>query len=229
MEWRIETHLHTRASDGEPTPAEAVRAARARGLAAVAVTDHDTLAGIPQAISEASRLGVTVVPGVEVRTVHGDVLVLCTSAPDGDPPRRPSIPELAEWASANACILVAAHPYHPVRSSMGGRALRENARYWAAVEGWNARGLPPFNWPALKAAGELGLPATSGSDAHVIHEIGIAPIVLESEPRSPEDVVEAIASGGFRAIHGIPGARALLAAFSWGLRRRVNSTLSRGP
>ena len=229
MEWRVETHLHTRASDGEPTPAEAVRVAKARGLAAVAVTDHDTLAGIPQAVGEAQGLGVIVVPGVEVRTVHGDVLVLCPSTPDGDPPRRPQIPELAEWASANACILVAAHPYHPVRSSIGGKALRENAKYWAAVEGWNARGPPPFNWPALRASVELGLPATSGSDAHVVHEIGVAPIVLESEPRSPEDVVEAVSTGMFKATHGIPGARALLAALSWGVRRRINSMLSRGP
>lgn len=229
MEWRVETHLHTRASDGEPTPAEAVRAARARCLAAVAVTDHDTLAGIPAAQSEARGLGVLVVPGVEVRTSEGDVLVLCTDTPDGVPGKGCTIEELAEWASANACILIAAHPYHPLRSSLGGRALRAHASLWAAVEGWNARGPPPLNWPAIKAAEELGLPATSGSDAHVTQEIGVAPIIVEDEPRRSEDVVEAIVAGLFRMTRGIPGVRAVLAAVAWGARKRLGPMLGRGP
>lgn len=228
MGWRVETHLHTRASDGEPTPGEAVRVARARGLAGLAVTDHDTLAGIPQAEGEAVGLGVLVIPGVEVRTRLGDVLVLCPSTPPASPPRRPSIPELAEWAEEASCILIPAHPYHPARSSIGGRALREYAGYWSAVEEWNSRAPPPFNWPAVRAARKLGLPGTSGSDAHVAEEIGVAPIVLEEEPRSAEDVIEAIARGRFKPTHGNPGPRAVIAALSWALRRRAAAMLGRG-
>ena len=62
-------HTHTSRSDGSCAPGDVVRAAAALGLSAVAITDHDTIAGLPSARLEANRLGVTLVPGVEL-TVH---------------------------------------------------------------------------------------------------------------------------------------------------------------
>lgn len=62
-------HTHTRASDGTGTPADNVRIAREAGLAAVAITDHDTVAGLEEAMAEGRRLGMAVVPGVEISTV----------------------------------------------------------------------------------------------------------------------------------------------------------------
>jgi predicted metal-dependent phosphoesterase TrpH len=59
-------HLHTTASDGRLTPRELVRAAKASGLRAFAVTDHDTVEGIPEAMEEAAALGIELIPGVEV-------------------------------------------------------------------------------------------------------------------------------------------------------------------
>lgn len=61
-------HTHTTASDGTSAPAENVRLAREAGLAAVAITDHDTMAGVEEALEEGRRLGITVVPGVEIST-----------------------------------------------------------------------------------------------------------------------------------------------------------------
>jgi predicted metal-dependent phosphoesterase TrpH len=62
-------HTHTTASDGLHSPSEIVQFAKAAGLAAVAITDHDTVAGVDEALTEGERLGITVVPGVEVSTV----------------------------------------------------------------------------------------------------------------------------------------------------------------
>lgn len=59
-------HAHTNASDGELAPAALVAAAVAARLAAVAVTDHDTTAGIPEAIEAANGSGMEIVPGVEI-------------------------------------------------------------------------------------------------------------------------------------------------------------------
>jgi hypothetical protein len=59
-------HLHTTASDGTLSPRELVRAAKSSGLSAFAVTDHDTVEGIPEAMEEAAVLGIELVPGVEV-------------------------------------------------------------------------------------------------------------------------------------------------------------------
>lgn len=61
-------HTHTTASDGLQAPAANVRAALEAGLAAVAITDHDTVSGLPEAIAEGERLGIQVVPGVEIST-----------------------------------------------------------------------------------------------------------------------------------------------------------------
>jgi hypothetical protein len=58
-------HNHSTASDGEFSPAELVRAARDAGLEAVALTDHDTIAGLPEALAAARELGIRLVTGAE--------------------------------------------------------------------------------------------------------------------------------------------------------------------
>ncbi len=63
---RIDLHSHTTVSDGLLSPRELVQAARSDGVAILAVTDHDTLAGLPDALEEGERVGVEVVAGVEV-------------------------------------------------------------------------------------------------------------------------------------------------------------------
>jgi predicted metal-dependent phosphoesterase TrpH len=68
---RVDLHVHTDASDGLCAPGEVVRLARDAGLAAIAVTDHDTVAGIPEALAAGVKLGVEVVPGVELTAYAG--------------------------------------------------------------------------------------------------------------------------------------------------------------
>ncbi|WP_445323715.1 PHP domain-containing protein [Paenibacillus sp. FSL R7-0312] len=68
---RCDLHSHTQASDGMQPPAENVRLAYEKGLAAVAITDHDTVSGIAEAVEAGKRLGITVVPGVEISTRTG--------------------------------------------------------------------------------------------------------------------------------------------------------------
>ena len=62
----VDLHVHTTASDGTFSPKEAVEAAHEKKLGAIAITDHDTLAGIPQAREEGRKLGVEVIGGVEL-------------------------------------------------------------------------------------------------------------------------------------------------------------------
>ena len=59
----VDLHSHSTASDGSKTPADVVAAAKAAGLAALALTDHDTMAGVPDAVRAGESLGVRVVPG----------------------------------------------------------------------------------------------------------------------------------------------------------------------
>jgi hypothetical protein len=71
-------HTHTTASDGTQSPADNVRLAAEAKLAVVAITDHDTVSGVKEAQAAGERIGVQVVPGVEISTTAGgqDIHVL---------------------------------------------------------------------------------------------------------------------------------------------------------
>ena len=69
----VDLHSHSTASDGSRSARDVVRAAHGLGLAAIALTDHDTVAGLGEASDEGRSLGVRVVAGVELSAVEGDV------------------------------------------------------------------------------------------------------------------------------------------------------------
>ena len=66
----IDLHLHSTHSDGTLTPAEIIAKAKSLGLTAVALTDHNTVSGVPAFLEEAHRHGVTAVAGTELSTVY---------------------------------------------------------------------------------------------------------------------------------------------------------------
>jgi predicted metal-dependent phosphoesterase TrpH len=65
---KIDLHLHTNKSDGRLTPTELVRLVHKGGVRRMALTDHDTTAGVEEAMAEGKTLGVEVIPGVELGT-----------------------------------------------------------------------------------------------------------------------------------------------------------------
>lgn len=66
-------HTHTQASDGMNESTENVRLAYEKGLFAVAITDHDTVAGVQEAMEAGVKYGIKVIPGVEISTMAGGV------------------------------------------------------------------------------------------------------------------------------------------------------------
>lgn len=64
----VDLHTHTTASDGTCTPSDNVKLAAEAGLAAIAVTDHDTFGGLPEALAAGKKLSIEVIPGVEIST-----------------------------------------------------------------------------------------------------------------------------------------------------------------
>lgn len=65
---QVDLHVHTTASDGTLTPTQVVQRAARLGLTVLAITDHDTVAGIPDALAAGAACGVEVIPGVEINT-----------------------------------------------------------------------------------------------------------------------------------------------------------------
>jgi predicted metal-dependent phosphoesterase TrpH len=62
----VDLHCHSTASDGTFSPAEVVRLAAQLELSALALTDHDTIAGVAEAAAEAESLGIDFIPGIEI-------------------------------------------------------------------------------------------------------------------------------------------------------------------
>ncbi len=69
MEKYIDLHTHSLKSDGSMTPAEVVREAEKAGLAAIALSDHDTVDGIEEAVAEGEKIGVEVIPAIEFSVI----------------------------------------------------------------------------------------------------------------------------------------------------------------
>lgn len=63
---RVDLHCHSTASDGTLAPAAVVRRAHEQGVSLLALTDHDTTAGVAEAAAEAAELGLRLVPGIEL-------------------------------------------------------------------------------------------------------------------------------------------------------------------
>jgi predicted metal-dependent phosphoesterase TrpH len=68
----VDLHVHTTASDGLCDPATLVRLAWDAGLRAIAVTDHDTMAGVSETVRAGSAIGLRVFCGTEITAVHDD-------------------------------------------------------------------------------------------------------------------------------------------------------------
>jgi len=74
----IDLHTHSNASDGSLPPREVVRLAKERRLKALALTDHDTIDGLSEAVAAGQEIGIEVIPGVEIsaRHAHGSMHIL---------------------------------------------------------------------------------------------------------------------------------------------------------
>ena len=68
----VDLHMHSTASDGSRAPGDVVRAARKASLAAIALTDHDSVAGLAEAQLVGAEIGVRIVNGVELSAVEGE-------------------------------------------------------------------------------------------------------------------------------------------------------------
>ena len=95
MTCRIDLHIHTTASDGTCSPGEVVRLGAAAGLKLMAVTDHDTVAGVKEAVAEGEKLGIQVIPGIEISSDYmgEDTHILGY----GVDPESPAMAEVLAW------------------------------------------------------------------------------------------------------------------------------------
>jgi len=187
----VDLHCHTRASfDSLASPADVVRAAAARGLTHLAITDHDRIDGALRA-RDLAPAGLTVIVGEEVKTAEGDLICLFLERAI-----RPgmSAAETVAAAREQGGLVGIPHPFDRFRNSL----LREAGLAGLAglvdwVEAWNARVIGPAgNERAAAFAREHGLPGIAVSDAHSVLEVAVASSVLSGDPSTPAGLLAAL-------------------------------------
>jgi predicted metal-dependent phosphoesterase TrpH len=129
-----------------------------------AVTDHDTVKGCGVTRQLASAYpDILIIPGVEISTPQGDVVVL---GAEEMPPQPWTVENVIDFAREKDCVSVAAHPYR----EYGLGDLARNYKF-DAVEVLNGYSLASANKQARDLAKLMSLPGVAGSDAHQPSEL----------------------------------------------------------
>ena len=135
-----------------------------RFIKIAAVTDHDSVRGCRATIELASAYpDILVIPGVEISTDQGDIVILGTD----ELPPKPWTPEVViNFAKSIGGVSIVAHPFRTY--GMGERAGNYKVD---AIEVLNGGSSQDANAEAKELAKSLGLPGTAGSDAHQLSEL----------------------------------------------------------
>jgi predicted metal-dependent phosphoesterase TrpH len=188
----IDLHCHTSGSfDSLSTPADVVRAAAARGLTHLVITDHDRIDGA-LAARDAAPPGLSVILGEEVKTTDGDLI--CAYLTKAIPPGM-SAAETIAAAREQGGLVGIPHPFDRFRGSLSkSAALDALAPLVDWVETHNARLVGNGNEQAAEFALRHGLPGVAVSDAHTVLEVGVAYTALRDDPSTAAGLLTALSA-----------------------------------
>ena len=89
-------HTHSTSSDGKFSPKDVVKQGFENGVKYLALTDHDTVSGIFEASEEAKKLGITLIPGIELSTEHNGESIHILGFFKGDDYKNPELLEILD-------------------------------------------------------------------------------------------------------------------------------------
>ena len=190
----IDLHAHTRffhRFSGGPTLFDPVgaqllaRFGQQAYLDGVALTNHDYYQEF-----EPIPSGVQFIPGIEISTTMGHVLVIGPDPPSRTTPGEFTPEEVVSLAHKRGCVAIIAHPFRRSR-------VRESGADFDAVE---LNGKHPDDRNRVRSLSEsLGIPIVGGSDAHYPFEVGRTFTRIETTELTTDAVVTAIREGAVEA------------------------------
>jgi glycosyltransferase involved in cell wall biosynthesis len=185
----VDLHMHTDHSNDCATPVEVLLAeARARGLGAIAVTDHNEISGALEARAKAN--GVKVIVGEEVKTAEqGEVIGLFI---EDKIPRGMTLQETIAEIKRQGGLVYVPHPFDRMHSVPDYEHLLSVIDDVDAIEVFNPRiAIAEFNEEAVRFAAKYRIPAGAGSDAHVPQGLGSVRIRMRDFD-GPDEFLESL-------------------------------------
>jgi len=185
----VDLHMHTDHSSDCATPVEVLLAtAKARGLGAIAVTDHNVITGAFEAEAKAS--GIKVIVGEEVKTAdQGEVIGLFLRELI---PRGLTLQETIAEIKRQGGVVYVPHPFDRMHAVPDYEHLMAVLDDVDAIEVFNPRvAIQEFNEEAARFAAKYRIPAGAGSDAHVAQGLGSVRIRMP-DFEGPEEFMEAL-------------------------------------
>ncbi len=185
----VDLHMHTDHSYDCATPVEVLLAeARARGLGAIAVTDHNEISGALEARAKAN--GLEVIVGEEVKTKEqGEVIGLFI---EEKIPRGMTLQETIDEIKRQGGIVYVPHPFDRMHSVPDYEHLLAVIDDVDAIEIFNPRiAISEFNEEAVRFAAKYRIPAGAGSDAHVPQGLGSVRIRMRDFD-GPDEFLESL-------------------------------------
>ncbi|WP_049923314.1 PHP domain-containing protein [Halopiger djelfimassiliensis] len=190
----VELHVHSSLSYDGRDPVELIlEQAKAVGLDAIAVTDHDEIDASLEAAERAPEYGLVGIPGIEISSKAGHILGL--GVEEAIPPGL-SYGSTIDAIHEQGGIAVIPHPFQESRHGVMARISKKELAAGDAIEVYNSRLLTGrANRQAERFAAARELPMTAGSDAHISEMVGQAVTRVDTDERSVEAILEAIRQG----------------------------------
>jgi glycosyltransferase involved in cell wall biosynthesis len=185
----VDLHMHTDHSYDCATPVEVLVAeARARGLGAIAITDHNEISGAREARAKAD--GLKVIVAEEVKTAdQGEVIGLFI---EEKIPRGMTLQETIAEIKRQGGLVYVPHPFDRLHSVPDYEHLLDVLDDVDAIEVFNPRvAISEFNDEAVRFAAKYRIPAGAGSDAHVPQGLGSVRIRMRDFD-GPEEFLESL-------------------------------------
>jgi hypothetical protein len=188
-------HIHTTYSpDSSITPKTLIDRLHAHSfIKTIAITDHNTLEGYFKTKQLASSYqDVLIIPGVEVATHNGDLILLGITEL---PPKPWTLTNVTRYAKEKDATLIVPHPYRAFGLGDTAKTIQPHA-----IETLNGVSTLQANKQAQNLAKQMGLPCVAGSDAHTPDELWTVYNEIQAS-QNPNEILKAIRNGSVKIKH----------------------------